>query len=115
MNTRELLEYAARACGVDGKFLETPKSNEEQYQCGISKYWGYRWWNPAADDGDCARMEAELGISVDWAPTNVMCGAWDGVESESAVERYEAHNGDKQSARRMASLRVAAEIGKAMK
>ena len=60
------------------------------------------------DDGDCARMEAALGIHVAWHSDGVVCGLrWAG-----ATELFDDHGGDKQAARRMASLRVAAEHGK---
>jgi len=82
---REQLTLAAKACGMrysiadmcwylsDGSFVNP--------------------WNPLTNDGDCARMEAQLGINVTW-----LC---DGVESEQPnapagkVELYSWHAGDK--------------------
>lgn len=74
-------------------------------------------WNPRADDGDCARLEAALEIDVVWHDTGVICQApsknfFEGGESDS--QPYSDHGGDKQAARRMASLKVAAEVGRAM-
>lgn len=114
-NERELVVLAAKACGykLDLEFrpVGLPFFHSERRAIALDSG---GWFAPGVDDGDCARMEAVLGISVDWSSTNVMCGAWNGAESESAVERYESHSGDKQAARRMASLRVAAEIGRNM-
>lgn len=94
MTDRELLELAAKAAGLwdyKNDCIDVP-------------------WSARNDDGDCARLESALGIHVTWHSDGVVCGKriW------QAIEMFDAHGGDKQAARRMASLRVAAEIGKAM-
>lgn len=110
MSEREMLEYAAKACGYtpDGSFgrgllVVVNVGQRDQRAFGF---------DPLHDDGDGARMEATLGISVDWTSTYVM------ADSEKLpdcmIEPFNPHNGDKQAARRLASLRVAAEIGRAM-
>ena len=102
----KLLVMAAEAVGfpnytVSGNFLFV-----ETGPCRGSS--GY-YWNPGGDDGDCARMEAALGIHVAWHSDGVVCGLrWAG-----ATELFDDHGGDKQAARRLASLRVAAEHGRA--
>ena len=114
---RELLELAAKAAGVafdPDKSMPHPANgafwglwlriNGEPYE-GQRRY-----WCPHKDDGDSARMEAALGIHVAWHSDGVVCGLrWAG-----STELFDDHGGDKQAARRMASLRVAAEHGKAM-
>lgn len=116
MEDRELLELAAKALG--GKFSQ-----------GTSKHrTGEAWdeWEwigpigisvdgitifPHTDDGHCARMEADLKLNVEWCGTFVLVADSEGRARCS--EHFLSHEED-QAARRMASLRVAAEIGKQM-
>ena len=95
----ELLGLAAKAAGVD-------------YCNGVDLDTGSPW-NPIDDDGDEARLEAALGLNVQWREHYVI------VEKGSSsrffsTARYADHGGDKQAARRLAGVRAAAEIGKAM-
>lgn len=88
---REQLELAAKACGEDfNSYLSVG-------------------WNPLTDDGDCARMEARLGICVDWQPAYVSAMTWN---KSGKVVFFKDYNGDKNAARRAASVAVAAEIGR---
>lgn len=113
MNKRELLEMAAKAAGLV-YVAGTDDEWVDDGEGGITGPFKFRDgpvllydWNPLEDDGDCARMEAKIGIDV----------VWYAIEVNSSTEEcslYEQYNGDKQAARRMASLRVAAEIGKYM-
>ena len=111
----ELLTLAAKATGVvfdQEKSMPRPLSGAFWglwLQIKGETYEGQRrYWSPHTDDGDCARMEAALGIQVAWHSDGVVCGLrWAG-----ATELFDDHGGDKQAARRMASLRVAAEHGK---
>lgn len=117
MDNRELLEMAAKAAGIAGKWTD--------HYCGdyYSEYNGIRGiivrnevgndsvWNPLEDDGDCARMEAKLKLNVEWCGSHVMATASEG--SERCSEHFIGYEDD-QAARRMASLRVAAEIGRKM-
>ena len=96
---REQLELAAKACGL----IPAEFDGNADFMFGVLS-----WFKPHLDDGDCARMEAQLGINVTW-----LC---DGVESEQPnapagkIELYSWHAGDKNAARRAASVAVAAEI-----
>lgn len=116
-NDRELLELAAKAMGLAlswhdwGDFGLQPMAAKMGEVCA-----GPTTWNPRTDDGDCARMEAALGIDVEWHNVGVRCSKLTGAFSDDIVARepYDYHNGDKQAARRLASLRVASAIGKAM-
>jgi hypothetical protein len=123
-NIKELLELAARACGI-----EVP---EDGPWGGVSEVWGVhefngdgsnftRRWSPHLDDGDGARMEAELVIKFDWFNTFIKAygptkgeGPWQLSTFVNATEHLSDHAGNKQAARRMASLRVAALIGERM-
>lgn len=118
MNDRELLEMAGKAykpvC-ADGSYSFYWNSNWDcmVYVTGdLDEYGGtcQIQWNPLTDDGDCARMEADLGLDVVWYEIEVSSSNEDG----SRYIQYADHAGDKQAARRMASVSAAAEIGKAM-
>lgn len=106
-NERELLEMAANACGM------TVYEALSKLGRPINLY---SRWSPATDDGDCGRLEAELGIDIEWLSYEVCAYLKDeeGMLLHEESELYSDHKGDKQAARRMASLRVAAEIGRAM-
>lgn len=119
-NDRELLELAAKAIGknvIAHKFCDEFLDSwdglidyEDRFMSNPPE------WSPLKDDGDCARMEAALGIDIEWLSYEV-CAYWkdeDGMLLHEESECYSEHKGDKQAARRMASLRVAAEIGRAM-
>ena len=99
-NTKELLELAAKACGIEW---------DQRFCCF---YVGRQQpWNPATDDGDCARMEAALNLNIVWREDIAAVGS--GHDGGYHYEVYEDHNNDRQAARRMASLRCAADIQKA--
>jgi hypothetical protein len=87
MNDKELLEFAAKAAGVEDEMLV------------------FGWWNPLTDDGDALRLAVKLSfdIHVDSNLTEVIY----------LNETTEAHLGDPYSATRRAIVRAAAEIGKA--
>lgn len=96
---REQLALAAKACG----FVNTPDFYNKRTD-GI-------YWNPLTDDGDCARMEAQLGICIEWEPEGYQVV----VANKRGVmysECFQDHNSDKNAARRAASVAVASEIGR---
>lgn len=116
-NERELVVLAAKACGykLDLEFrpVGLPFFHSERRALALDSG---GWFAPGVDDGDCARMEAALGIDIEWLSDEV-CAYWkdeDGMLLHEESEFFADHKGDKQAARRMASLRVAAEIGRAM-
>jgi hypothetical protein len=112
---KELLTLAAKACGKDltdwlwignqaGFYLAAPFNPPE-------------YWAPHIDDGDCFRMETELEFNVSWFTESVLAATWSTEDNDviSRCEHFKDHNGDKNAARRLASLRVAAELGRRMK
>ena len=113
-NERELLELAAHAAGIkiirsrlaDPMWRDMLIENSNVAQDGNPS----ARWRPHDDDGDCARMEAALGIDLEWAEDGVIAINRD----KRAGVLFEDYNNDRNAARRMASLRVAAEIGRAM-
>lgn len=111
-NERELLELAAKACDYKLDLEIRPDGfpffHSERRALALDSG---GWFAPGVDDGDCARMEADVGINLEWGTDFVCAIDWDGNE---VCEYFKDHNGDKQAARRMASLRVAAKKGRAM-
>lgn len=99
MTDRELVELAAKAVRYD-----TLGSWDESWGC-ITDHEGFVF-DPLDDDGDGARMESALKMNVIWTKYSVRVGG--------CKEYFSDHNGDRQEARRRASVRAAAEIGKAM-
>jgi len=115
---RELLELSAKACGIknfryhpEDQFLSSSIEYDDENDCTIV-------WAPHLSDGDNARMEAALGIDVEWYEDDVWSFGWIDKCAKTILvgeecERYKSHNNDRQAARRLASLRVAAAIGEA--
>jgi hypothetical protein len=98
MTDRELLEFAAKAAGIE--FSD-----------------GYFWsnngdaWNPLADDGDALRLAVRLRMCVE--PWGSGAAAVVTVNNRALVA--EPHYGDDpERATRRAIVRAAAEIGRQM-
>lgn len=91
---RELLEMAALAAGIGIEW------NTYHQKYATTQHCENAWWDPLADDGDEARLEAALGFSVGWGKYV--------VQVDEIIETFAAHNGDKQAARRRAGVRAAA-------
>lgn len=123
MTDRELLEMAAKAYwgeeiddvvsvewgDMDNAILYTHADNQDHN--GMDRAY---CWNPLEEDGDCARLEATLSLNVSWYPTMVLVGtAISNPASQACAEYYDRHNGDKNAARRRASVLAAATIGRA--
>ena len=103
---RALLELAAKACRL--RIIDTSPPIS-LYVASDGRRGGLHW-NPLTDDGDCAHMEAQLGIETLWRQDRV------GVVYIPAIickyELFSDHAGDKNAARRAASVAVAAELGR---
>ena len=94
MSDRELLELAAKAAGVDGKWLGDGS-------LWIGPYDGGNEWSPLTDDGDALRLAVKLGILC-WRDDDII---WcNGVNSVVGTNPY--------ADVRAAIVRAAAEIGK---
>jgi len=65
MTDRELLLDAAKAAGIEGKYIENRRlcfgGDWEEYT-GIETEFYY--WNPLTDDGDALRLAVKLGFSL---------------------------------------------------
>lgn len=104
---RELLEWAAKAAGIEhegeaGSWL-AGKGNPALLLAGTEKV-----WNPRRDDGDSRRLEVALKIDVTHYYPSDVCAFGHG---EPFSEDY---GDDPAAATRLAVLRAAAAIGKAM-
>lgn len=97
---REQLTLAAKACGL----IPAEFEGNDDFMFGVLS-----WFKPHLDDGDCARMETELGIDVNW-----FCGdhVISGTAEHLSTQYFKDHAGDKNAARRAASVAVASEIGR---
>lgn len=104
---KELLLLAAKAMGLETDAEGTPfkRVMDEQYGPCCED------WNPLTP-GDGAEMEDKLRISVVRSPTSIVAGVL--LDPPSHCELYADHPTEGH-ARRWASLRVAAEIGRSMK
>ena len=107
--TREDLEYAAKAAGLEwqsydmgrGLCLATPKGGMVITQM----------WHPGKDDGDCARMCGAVQIDTRFGRTFAVCEKDGGFSSCGWADD---HGGDKMAAWRYASVKLAAAVGRAM-
>lgn len=106
MNDRELLELAAKPCGIQlawdwgGLDKDIPRRADD-----------WKIWNPLTDDGDAFRLAVELGVAVytgeNWARAQ--------IPNEPVFEEF-AHEDfqDIFAATRKVITRAAAEIGRQM-
>ena len=104
---REQLELAAKACWIEIDHWrgDMPMVNICEHDASE-----YQAWNPLHDDGDCARMEAALEINLRWHTKDVHVKSL--LSGSEWYEKFSDHAGDKNAARRAASVAVAAEIGR---
>jgi len=104
---QRLLEYAAIAVGINGEWSESPRGIEVRDENGNV----LKVWNPLTDDGDNSRLEGRLGMHTMWYPQDI----WMSCHWHDVSVGYHVFDGDRQSARRLASTKLAAKIGRAMK
>lgn len=106
---RGQLELAAKACGLYFNPTVKLKQGLRVVKTDAKCQSNQTLWNPASDDGDCARMEAQLDLDINWHSGFVKVCSDD---NQFAVEHFLDHAGDKNAARRAASVAVASEIGR---
>lgn len=96
MTDRELLELAAKAAGIEGRWVDAIGAFELIEFDGCINH-----WNPLTDDGDALRLAVklrhELGTDV------AQC---------FGIGRFDEYKNDPLAATRRAITRAAAEIGK---
>lgn len=104
--TKELLALAAKAIGSE-LVIHGDGSTNLQFQGGTMN------WQPHTDDGDSRRLEAGLCMLVGRVGDEVLAGRVDDMQPLAKVSVPLA-GGDALAATRLAVLRAAAEIGRAM-
>lgn len=115
MTNRELLELAARAAGIEGKWSEWDHAYGDYREHGID-YGGRTLWNPLDDDGDAFCLACDLGLRVfpvARTESGAACSAVGAVTGERLSEV--ADTLPTRIATRRAIVRAAAEIGRSMK
>ena len=105
MTDRELLEWAAKACGE----LTPSWYGNSDYMDGVLSR-----WNPLTDDGDALRLAVKMGFKIVYWRNDQSVAMYKSQESSSPL-CYERCGGDPYAATRRAIVRAAAEIGKVMK
>lgn len=101
MTDRELLKLAAKAAGIDLKWMTLIPTGEELVSIR---------WNPLTDDGDALRLAVKLGLTVyQWSDEVCVCN------EKGTVNENVARVGDIYGATRRAIVLAAAEIGKGIK
>lgn len=94
MTDKELLEYAAKAAGINRYYYEYLGEwgmIEDDPESG--------WWNPLIDDGEALRLAVKLRIDI----------------ADAQVTYWDKHSTDPYAATRRSIVRAAAEIGRSMK
>lgn len=104
---RTLLSFAAKAAGIVGYRYVTP---DVEHRLLTDR--GVAVWNPLKDDGDALRLAVRLGIEYVYG-----YGLDDEVQRVIVYDDLHVmvQDGDVCAATRLAIVRAAAEIGKAMK
>jgi len=112
MTDRELLEFAAKAAGIE---LQWHKSALTREAMPTPTYYtpecGNVFWNPLDDDGDALRLAVKRGfhVSIDRNESTRILDEFDGV----ILVHMHFECGPEVATRR-AIVRAAAEIGKAL-
>jgi len=104
MDDRTLLELAAKAANIGGKW-DWPRGAKAPI------FWrdaSGKAWQPLTDDGDALRLAVRLRMSVAHTGNTADVETRSGIVSESRLS-------DPYAATRRAVVRAAAEIGRGMK
>jgi len=105
---RELLEFAAKAGGVFNHPCYGPVAPGNTIS-------GITYWNPLTDDGDALRLAANLHIDVEQNLCHITARYWISDEGGLVSKCVSVEvQGDRIAATRLAIVRAAAEIGRAM-
>ena len=109
MTDRELLEFAAKAAGIEGEWTNPMPSavGNGTIRTGI----GGSLWNPLTDDGDALRLAVNLGLQITPGTYNkdeftAFCAG------KGEAHEYRHFQQDEYAATRRAIVRAAAAIGK---
>ena len=106
MSDRELLEFAAKAAGIDVRWYQGDCLRVADKCNGFAGK-----WNPLTDDGDAFRLAVRLGLHVFQLKHYVRCGR---KNIDMPIEESKREQ-DPLAATRRAIVRAAAQIGRSMK
>jgi len=108
MSDRELLELAAKAAGIEGKYFDSANPiHTGIYRAGHDYY-----WNPLISDSEALRLAVKLRLVI---KPGKHLGDGCTVESQQpGITSWTAFEDDKAEQMRRAIVGVAAETGKAM-
>lgn len=120
MSDRELLELAAKAGDIKGRFIErTHVDGYPAYTCGIGGANSFVLWNPLNDDGDALRLAVKLQLTI--ANEHVSAGAAYCLRGDEVFpDEFCAESGSSEViesdyvATRRAIVLASASIGEAM-
>lgn len=109
MTDRELLEFAAKAAGMDGwtwcEEQQCMKSPAKESPYGSV----HSYWNPREDDGAAMRLAVKLLFEIDMGRDGIA------IRHSTGIKILGDFSKDPYAATRKAIVRAAAEIGKDMK
>ena len=108
MTEREMLELAAKAAGIKGKW-------SYRGSCIVIEGLGVSWkhWRPSVDSGDALELAGALNINLDICyEESIDAWVFDRDTQEIIVHIDEQVAGDKMAAIRLAITKAAAELGK---
>lgn len=108
MTDRELLELAAKAAGIEGRYESWTGQgfNEGIRPTGNPKE--FKAWNPLRHDDQAFRLAVKLKLLIDGCSNCAQT-------MEQDFGWFYGESGDEYAQTRRAIVRAAAEIGKAMK
>jgi hypothetical protein len=120
MTDRELLEFAAKAAGVEVWFPRMADGNGGVLEpCHTSRNGQTEEWNPLIDDGDALRLFCALPwLCIETSDVAATVRERGNPDEPSRVyfmwtEWLDKHNGDLAAATRRAIVRAYADIGRA--
>lgn len=99
---REILEAAAKVCGISGSIMGSSDIIYEKN--GIAIY-----WNPLTNSADTARMCAKLDINTFFGTLFVSC--WTKHDPLGFTQEHDGTDASKEAAWRLAASIVAAKVG----
>ena len=115
MNDRELLELAAKAAGIKGKFGDKFNIGPDEVDCTdlffVEDDSNCAVWNPLTDDGDALRLAVKLELEICFNNQEEGTTVWCPAIGDWLPEK---HGDDPCAATRRAIVRAAAGIGRTM-
>ena len=116
MTDRELLEYSAKAAGINIKWTLTRlwDGSVDEVPDIIPRLTTFEQpvWNPLTDDGDALRLAVKLKMPIEYTSDKPFGPDRTAIKNGYGV--VEDHISDPYAATRRAIVRAAAEIGKTM-